>query len=432
MLHIEPLDALIDVPRGIRVDALEAGEIITISSRSLRGSGAAWHSRIQVRADTAGTVDLGRDAPLEGSYEGVDAMGLCWSQTPELEGERDVFPSDVMQPIITRVTVTRANGQRWEQDYIQRLAAPGVRREEVRSNGLVGTVFHPAGDGPHPAIMILNGSGGGINEPRGALWASHGYTAFALAYFKAPGLSPYISDTPLEYFENGLQWLRQTQQPLGGFVAITGQSRGGELVMMLGSRFPELVNAVLGYVPSAVVNCAQNACDPALGREGYAWLHQGQGIPHIWENNRTATWEPWDTGPEPRRHTAALLTSLQDPDAVERARIPVEDIRGPVLLLSASDDGSWPSTRYCEMIKERLAEHRHPYPVEHHEYPGGGHSILFPYTPTTQLLYRHPVSDRVSTTGGTPGVNAHADAHSWQAALAFTHRAVQAHLSRKS
>jgi len=432
MLHIEPQDALIDVERDIRIDGLEPGEVVTVSSRSPRGGGVAWTSRIRVAADAGGTVSLRRDAPLDGSYEGAHPMGLCWSQVPETEGARELFPADVLQPIATAVTVARGTGERWERTFIQRLAAPGVRREEVRGEGLVGTLFHPEGPGPHPAIMILNGSGGGINEPRAALWASHGFTAFALGYFKAPGLSPYISNTPLEYFETGLRWLRRGQRPLGGFVAIAGQSRGGELVMLLGSRFPELVDAVLGYVPSAVVNCAQNACDPALGREGHAWLHEGRGIPHIWGGNREASWEPWDSGPEPRRHSAALLTSLRDPAAVERARIPVERIRGPVLLLSASDDGAWPSTVYCEMIKERLAQHRHPYPVEHHEYPGGGHSILFPHVPTTQLTYRHPVSGRTSTTGGTPPINAHADAHSWRAALAFTRKAVRDHLSRNT
>ena len=234
MLHIQPLDALIDVPRSIRVDGLSPDELITIESRTVRGNGIAWTSRVRMRAASDGTVDLGCDAPIEGSYEGVEPMGLCWLQVPETEGEREAFPADVMQTIVTTVTVTRDSGEQWEQDYTQRLAAPGVTREDVRTDGLVGTVFHPSGEGPHPAIMILNGSGGGINEPRGALWASRGFTAFALAYFKAPGLSPYISNTPLEYFETGLKWLRRTQQPLRGFVAVTGQSRGGELAMLLG------------------------------------------------------------------------------------------------------------------------------------------------------------------------------------------------------
>ncbi|MFX5595168.1 hypothetical protein ABTD92_21175, partial [Acinetobacter baumannii] len=84
-------------------------------------------------------------------------------------------------------------------ELVQRLAVAGVTRREVREEGLVGTLFLPATPGPHAAVMILNGSGGGINEPRAALFASRGVAAFALAYFKAPGLSDYISNTPLEY-----------------------------------------------------------------------------------------------------------------------------------------------------------------------------------------------------------------------------------------
>lgn len=430
MLKIEPSDALIDVPRVITVDGLNPAEIVQIDTCTVRGHAVPWRSRITVQADASGVIDLSRDAPLSGSYRGVDSMGWCWSQVPDETGARDLFPDHVQEPLHTRITVVREQGPTWEGDLVQRLAAAGVQRHEVRDNGLVGTVFTPATPGPHPAILILNGSGGGINEPRAALWASHGFTAFALGYFKAPGLSPYISNTPLEYFEVGLQWLRTRYAPLGDFVAIAGQSRGGELVLLLGSLFPEQVSAVLGYVPSAVVNCAQNACDPALGREGFAWLYQGKGIPHVWADNATASWAPWDTGPEPRRHTDALLTSLDDPAAVERARIAVEKLQCPVLLLSGGDDGSWPSTRYCHMVTESLRDH--PYDVEHHDYPLAGHSILFPYVPTTQLEYRHPVSGRVSTSGGSPAVNAQADQHSWQAALAFTRKAVNDTLSRNT
>src|SRR5450830_1080722 len=279
---------------------------------------------------------------------------------------------------------------------------------------------------PHPAVLVLNGSGGGINEARGALYASRGYTALALGYFKAPGLSDYISNTPLEYFETALHWMHRTLQPAHGFVALSGQSRGGELVLLLGSMFPDLVSAVIGYVPSAVVNCAQNACDPALGREGCAWLYQGRPIPHVWENNRHASWAPWDEGPEPRRHTHALLTSLRDAEAVERARIRVERIRGPVLLLSAGDDGSWPSSLYGRMVVEHLAQAQHPWPVQQLDWPGAGHSVVFPTVPTTQLVYAHPVSGRLSTTGGSPAANAQADQASWAGVLAFLQQAVAA------
>ncbi|MDW5444102.1 acyl-CoA thioester hydrolase/BAAT C-terminal domain-containing protein [Polaromonas sp. SM01] len=424
ILTVTPEDALIDVPRRIAVNGLAPGEEVTLSTHTLRGPGVVWRSAVSFRADAHGVVDLQRDAPLTGSYSGVSAMGLLWSQAPEQEGApREVFGLEPASALSTEVNLLRHGAPALQARLVQRLQGVGVARREVREEGLVGTLFTPAGPGPHPAVLVLNGSGGGINEPRAALYASHGYAALALGYFKAPGLSDYISNTPLEYFETALHWLHRHVRPLHGFVALSGQSRGGELVLLLGSRFPELVSAVIGYVPGAVVHSAQNACDPATGREGPAWTFRGQPLPHLWQNNRSASWAPWDDGPQPRRHANALLTALQDPEAVERARIRVEHIRGPVLLLSASDDGSWPSSLYGRMVTERLAQFKHRYAVEQLDFEGGGHSIVFPYVPTTQLVYAHPVSGRFSTTGGTPAINAHADEASWAGVLRFLERA---------
>lgn len=435
-LSVTPADDLIDVSRQIVVTGLAPGAQVGIVSQTRRGghgnAGVLWHARAAFVADAQGTVDLTRDAPVSGDYGGVSAMGLIWSQRPEDGKARDVFPQPATEPLTTTLTAT-ANGESVHASFVQRLAAPGVTRQEVRAvdneEGLVGTLYQPdpyAHPGPRPAVLILNGSGGGINEPRAALYASHGYAAFALAYFKAPGLSDYISNTPLEYFERALAWLRKRVQPLHDFVAVSGQSRGGELALLLGATFPEAVSAVIGYVPGAVVHSGQNAAAPAVGREGPTWLYRGQPLPHLWEGNRTATWAPFDEGPAPHRHERAIRTALQDADAVARARIRIERARGPVLLLSATDDGSWPSGDYSRMVTAKLAEVRHPYPVQHFDYEGAGHAIVFPYVPTTQLVYAHPVSGRISTGGGEPRANARADAQSWAAVRRFLASAVAA------
>ncbi|UGS89605.1 CMD domain protein [Ralstonia wenshanensis] len=431
-LSVTPADDLIDVSRSIVVTGLAPGAQVGIVAQTRRGNGVLWHSRAAFVADAQGTVDLTRDAPVSGDYTGVSAMGIIWSQRPEDGTAREVFPLPATEPLTTTLTAT-ANGESVHASFVQRLAAPGVTRHDVRApdneEGLVGTLYLPdpyAHPGPRPAVLILNGSGGGTNEPRAALYASHGYAAFALAYFKAPGLSDYISNTPLEYFERALAWLRKRVAPLHDFVAVSGQSRGGELALLLGATFPEAVSAVIGYVPGAVVHSGQNAADPAVGREGPTWLYRGQPLPHLWEGNRTASWAPFDEGPAPHRHERAIRTALQDADAVARARIRIERARGPVLLLSATDDGSWPSSDYSRMVTDKLAEVRHPYPVQHFDYEGAGHAIVFPYVPTTQLVYAHPVSGRISTGGGEPRANARADAQSWAAVRRFLASAVAA------
>lgn len=437
-LTITPADALIDVPRQIRVENVAPGQTVEISALTRR-NGVLWQAHAAYTAGEDGVVDLTRDAPISGDYTGLSPMGLIWSQAPVDSPSREHFNHPVTDALVTdvvaRVGAVEGGAEggadadmQAQATFTQRLALDGVTRHEVREEGLVGTLYLPAGSKPgsHPAVMILNGSGGGINEPRAALYASRGYAAFALAYFKAPGLSDYISNTPLEYFQTGLRWLRKKVQPKHDFVAISGQSRGGELVLLLGATFPKEVSAVVAYVPGAVVHSGQNACDPKIGREGPTWLLGGKPIPHVWENNRTATWAPFDEGPSPHRHEKAILTALQDPDAVARARIRVEDIEGPVMLLSATDDGSWPSSLYSKMVQDKLVDVKHPYPVEWLDYENGGHSILFPYVPTTQLVYAHPVSGKISTSGGNPKDNARADQESWEGVKKFLDAAVKA------
>lgn len=425
-LTITPADSLIDVPRQIRVEHVAPGATVEITALTRR-NGVVWQAQAAYTAGEDGVVDLTREAPVSGDYTGLSPMGLIWAQSPEDGKSREYFNHPVTDVLVTDV-VARVEGAEARASFTQRLASDGVTRVEVREEGLVGTLYLPAGSAPgsHPAVMILNGSGGGINEPRAALYASRGYAAFALAYFKAPGLSDYISNTPLEYFQTGLRWLRKKVQPKHDFVAISGQSRGGELVLLLGATFPKEVSAVVAYVPGAVVHSGQNACDPKIGREGPTWLLGGKPIPHVWENNRTATWAPFDEGPAPHRHEKAILTALQDPDAVARARIRVEDIEGPVMLLSGTDDGSWPSSLYSKMVQDKLVEVQHPYPVKWLDYENGGHSILFPYVPTTQLVYAHPVSGKISTSGGNPKDNARADQESWEGVTSFLDAAVKA------
>lgn len=431
-LTITPADALIDVPRQIRVENVAPGQTVEISALTRR-NGVLWQAHAAYTAGEDGVVDLTRDAPISGDYTGLSPMGLIWAQAPVDSPSREHFNHPVTDALVTDV-VARVAGAQAQATFTQRLALDGVTRHEVREEGLVGTLYLPAGSKPgsHPAVMILNGSGGGINEPRAALYASRGYAAFALAYFKAPGLSDYISNTPLEYFQTGLRWLRKKVQPKHDFVAISGQSRGGELVLLLGATFPKEVSAVVAYVPGAVVHSGQNACDPKIGREGPTWLLGGKPIPHVWENNRTATWAPFDEGPSPHRHEKAILTALQDPDAVARARIRVEDIEGPVMLLSGTDDGSWPSSLYSKMVQDKLVDVKHPYPVEWLDYENGGHSILFPYVPTTQLVYAHPVSGKISTSGGNPKDNARADQESWEGVKKFLDAAVKARAASAS
>jgi uncharacterized protein len=96
----------------------------------------------------------------------------------------------------------------------------------------------------------------------------------------------------------------------------------------------------------------------------------------------------------------------------EEAFIAVEEIEGPVLLVSGGDDLLWPSALMAERILERLEAHDHP--AEHLSYPEAGHLILSPYLPT----WGSEAFEGLAT-GGTPEANAEAAEDSWPRVLAF-------------
>jgi len=92
--------------------------------------------------------------------------------------------------------------------------------------------------------------------------------------------------------------------------------------------------------------------------------------------------------------------------------IPVEQINGPILLISGDDDRMWPSARMGEQIVERLAASRHPYPVLHRRYRQAGHLMRTPGVPTTMLRNAFEY-------GGVPSAQADANRAAWIETITF-------------
>jgi dienelactone hydrolase len=272
----------------------------------------------------------------------------------------------------------------------------------------VGTLFLPPGDGPHPGVIVLGGSSGGLREPLAALLASHGCAALALAYFGAEGLPPRLADIPLEYFEAALHWMAARPEVRGGSCALLGSSRGAELALLLGATFPQ-VGAVVAYAPSGVLW-------GAVGASGPAWTYRGEPLPIV-PDRVPPELDAAISARDPISAAEWYQYNLEDESALEPATIAVERIAGPVLLISSEDDQMWPSALMAERIMRRLADHRFAWPYRHLRYPDAGHLIGPPWQPTTVNVRRHPTVGATFAYGGTPAGQAHANADSWNTVL---------------
>lgn len=426
-------------PRDVTVSGAVPGSLVTLRAETDR-NGQTWAAQVTCLADAAGVVDLSASAPVSGDYRLADPMGLFWAQHREdTQSFTQSEPLDPSVPIRTRIVASTVPGTGLltrpetapaltsEAIVDQWLMAPGVTRTEVRDDGLVGTVFTPAGSGPYPTVIVLNGSGGGINEARAALYASRGIQTFALGYFRAPGLSQYISHTPLEYFDTALDYVIRELNPLGGAPIVSGQSRGGELSLLLASWFPDRIAGIAPFVPWHTRCGAQGAADPQDGWSGATWTWRGEPLEHLWNNNAQVDWQPWSGGPPTSRHDDVYILGLQDHELAQASRIEIEKFAGPVACVSALDDRAWPSSWASRVVMETLEQHGHQAERLLLDYPEAGHAITIPYMPATEVSRIHPVSGVPYSHGGTVHGNAVASAESFTAMCEFIPRAAHAH-----
>lgn len=430
-LEITPHTSLIDEPVSICLSGLQPRQHVTLHAQTLDGFRQRWQSAATFAADEQGIVDLSIHKPLAGSYEEIDPMGLFWSMSVIEKGKKKkvFFTRNKSRPLIVTFNM-EVEGTIVATATIQRLfAAPGVTSIPVVDQDFVGTLFVPPGPGPHPVALILNGSDGGMRECAASLLASRGYAGLAVAYFSGfSGIEDCPKDLieiPLECFATAIHWLQVQEAIDGEKIAVIGLSRGGELALLLGATFP-VIKAVVGGAPGAYVQSGLRNMQPVPQS---AWTHQGKSLPYVRMQTSFFDFAQnfWKfMSHKPFTSRTAFLRGTEKVSETDEVAIPVENMCGPLLLISGKDDQLWPSDVYSEIVVERLKKHNHPYPVEHVCYEGAGHFVCFPYgLPSLPPMLELATGPVVFGFGGEASFQARANADSWQKILAFLAKSFQ-------
>ncbi len=390
-IQVTPSEVMIDEPAAITVTGCHPQEHLAIRARLTDGAGVRWLSQSEFIADQEGIIDTAKHPSIAGSYKEISAMGPVWSMKPvdSKEGRYQPPPNFGIQTIdfdAMRGATVISTAQ-----LKQRAIAESVQRFMLRDGRLRGALFVPPGSGRHPAVLVLGGSEGGMPSRRAAWFASHGYAALALAYFRFGDLPRELREIPLEYFGEALLWMLNRPEIDADRIAISGTSRGGELALQLASMYPA-IKAVVAYVPANVrypACCGFRPPQPA-------WSWQGRGL----------AFSQLDRDGRP----------VSDPDS----RIAVEHTHGPVLLISGGRDLIWSSSEMTESVVLRLKSSHFSYDVERLNYPLAGHSAGHPeIVPGWQGRVRNPTSGRETEMGGTPQGNAESGLAAAPKVLAF-------------
>ncbi|HEY4379821.1 MAG TPA: acyl-CoA thioester hydrolase/BAAT C-terminal domain-containing protein [Acidobacteriaceae bacterium] len=373
-IEVTPARVLADEPATIRVTGLQPHEHVALRAALTDGGNSPWMSQAEFVADDAGTIDTSKQAPNKGSYRIVSSMGLVWSMMPAAKDVHSYRAPRNEQTIL--FALMKDNKEVASAQLVQTFYPEFIHRVDLTGQ-LHGTLVVPDTPGPHPGVLVLGGSEGGMPVPKAIWLAAHGYAALALAYFRVPGLPQELRDIPLEYFGQAIGWMMQRPEIDPTRLAVMGGSRGGELALQLGSMYPEL-HAVVAYVPANVRY--PSCCDRSFGP---AWTWKGQPL---------AYGRPTSNSSAPTDMAAAIA---------------VEQTHGPILMISGDDDGIWPSHPMTDAAVHRLQQAHFRYPVVHLDYPHAGHRAGNQWIiPTWSGGVTHPVSGQQENYGGNPEGNA--------------------------
>lgn len=247
----------------------------------------------------------------------------------------------------------------------------------LKADGFHGELFCPEQDSyPGKALICFSGSDGRFEWSRrlAQVFQSHGLTALALAYVMEEGLPKAFYHVPIDPLEAAAKRLHGMGYEK---VGLWGISKRAELALTAGSLLPELVNAVAAVAPMNTV-CQGFSMGKGISlMPGSTWMYHGEEIPYT----------PFGLDRFPLGHVLResirareitmydlYIPLVNDPNPA--AVIRVEQITGPILLISSKMDTMWPSEAAAEQIMKRLRECDFSHSYQHLSYDYGGHLFV--------------------------------------------------------
>jgi len=389
---------MIDEHPEIWLRGFEPNGRVTVTAEAADDRGTRW------RSETSYTLDAGGSLEIAPAPSGQD---IITSMRPATGPEEPVplFIKGTLRPVVVEFQATAENGDAARSSLELRVFDDAATlRVEVRDGPLQGTLFRPKGDGPFPVVIWIGGSDGWFTEPRPALLASHGIATFSVAYFGREPLPAALCEVPLEFFDRAVDRLSAEPTVDTGRMGLYGYSKGGELALLLASR-NERIRAVAAYSPSSFVWQS-----PGPGQPKSSWAAGGTPLPFMPMHISAMMILKMIRGRPVTFRDAYEKGMEKHPDKAQEARIPVEKIKGPVLLVSGTEDAVWPSSRMADDVRASVTAAGGT--VTHLDYDGAGHMTTLPGLPAPEVL-----DDLIF--GGSSEITSRAVDDAWAKMVAF-------------
>jgi dipeptidyl aminopeptidase/acylaminoacyl peptidase len=256
-----------------------------------------------------------------------------------------------------------------------------------KQHGVIETKLYLGDSDRQPLIVAFGGGGGGnewsrnyLKEKRDSL-NKKGYAVLAIGYFKSNGTPESLDRISLNAISDTILKIANHPKIDESKIALLGGSKGGELVLNLASRFNHF-NAVIALSTS-------NLSFPALtwSANTSSWTYKGKEVPYV-----PATLKTISPAIKGDLYTAHSMM-LEDEEAAKNAEIKVENINGPILIISGKNDDQWPATLMSKRVMERLSQKNIKHYREHVILDGGHTEPLEQFGLVYDFLEKHMPSE---------------------------------------
>lgn len=242
----------------------------------------------------------------------------------------------------------------------------GIKPRNINENGFQANYFAKKTTTKKAAVILIGG--GQWGDYWAQQFAEKGWVGLSLPYTRNAGLPKLPEEIKLEYFEQAIQWLQKQPEVAPDKIIVMGASRNAELSLVIAAHFPQLVGGAIAYAPSSVA--WSNRVLPYNSDDlKPSWTYQGTAIPYL----------PMEKITGNDAHKIETLTywqsGLAKTEQANQATIKVENINGPILLLSGKEDQVWPSAFMADKVANRLKENNFQHAFQNIQYEKAGHLI---------------------------------------------------------
>lgn len=401
----EPRVCMHDCPTSISVVGLPPRSPVTLTLTTHDDSSRRFHSYAHYLSDDSGAVDVDRSEAVDGTYTGVFPAGLFSSLKEFPFHYTRLQKEDPTTPWLMTLAVHKGHltleesvaSDGLDTTLLERhIMAPGVRREPIVHERVRGTVFLPAGPGPHPAVIDIFGGLGGLKEYRASMLASKGFACLAIAYFGYGDLPKLLETQDLEYFEEAVEYLLKQPGVIPDRCGVIGSSKGANVGLAMGIHLQK-ATAIVSIGGKLIGDMTVTF----RGRELWKAAKVDKSYFHVDEQNILCLNE-----------TAMKKVYTHDHPSIPPCETAPDDTH---FLLIAGDDDKMFTKLDVDAMTQRMKLHGREDHCHAVIYTGAGHIIEPPYnTFAPHSIYNMRGRNTILGWGGRPWGICKAQEDNWQ------------------